>query len=207
MTSRRGRGRGGQGGHEPRRRIRVRELQVLEQLVAGRTQHQIAATLGISQPAVSKMQRRIEERLLADRAHQIDRQRARQTLQLTYLYGQALNAWHASQQDSLRKRQRKSDGGDRGATTFAEMVSENRHGDPRYLAEARAALKDLRAVWGFDAVPSVTLASVNTYNHLTDEALDAELARYTRLLDAHAAAAPAQPPVSSPPSEDPYESR
>ena len=35
--------------------------------------------------------------------------------------------------------------------TVAEIVSENRHGDPRYLDEARKALADLRTLWGVDA--------------------------------------------------------
>ena len=143
----RGRAHGGQGGAEPRRRIRLREIQVLDQVLMGRTQHQIAATLGITQPAVSKIVRRIEERLLADVTYKADRQRARQTLQLGYLYGEAMNAWQASKQDDVRRRQRKTDsGGGAGATIIAEMVAENQHGDPRYLEVARKVLGDLRAL-------------------------------------------------------------
>ena len=45
--SRRRRGRGGQGGHDPRARIRTRELRVMELTVVGWSQHQIAADLGV----------------------------------------------------------------------------------------------------------------------------------------------------------------
>jgi len=39
-TSPRGRrGRGGQGGHEPRARLRLREIRVMEMILEGRTQH------------------------------------------------------------------------------------------------------------------------------------------------------------------------
>jgi DNA-binding CsgD family transcriptional regulator len=185
VTGRRSRrSRGGKGGAEPRQQVRAREIQVLEYLQAGCSQHQIAAALSISQPAVSKIVRRIEERLLADLAYRTERQRARQTLQLEAIFRTAMRAWEASQQDSLRKRQRKSENGagDHGVTV-AELVSENRHGDPRYLAEARAALKDLRGVWGVDAPERVTIGALMPFATMSDEALEAELSRQTRLLD------------------------
>src|SRR5258706_15191064 len=103
------RGRGGQQGHEPRRRLRLRELQVLDQMLAGKTQHQTANLLGISQPGVSKILRRIEERLLADFEIKIELQRARQTLRLEHVYGESMSAWQTSKQEALRRRQRKTD--------------------------------------------------------------------------------------------------
>ena len=63
---RRRRGRGGQGGHEPRARIRTRELRAMELTVLGWSQPQIAADLGVSQAAVSKLLKRIETRLLRE---------------------------------------------------------------------------------------------------------------------------------------------
>jgi hypothetical protein len=176
----RGRAHGGQGGAEPRRRIRLRELQVLEQHLAGRSQHQIATALQISQPAVSKILRRIEDRLLADVAYKFERQRARQTLQLEFILREALQAWRASQQDHQRRRQRRSDGGTGEAMSMAELVSENRHGDPRYLDEARKAMGDLRTLWGL-AEPE--RLAVTAHSAMTDAALEAEIVRQARLLD------------------------
>src|SRR5437773_6625048 len=136
----RGRARGGKGGREPRSRVRLREIQVIDQMLEGRTQHQIAASIGTSQAAVSKILRRVEERLLADVAWKVDRQRARHTVRLEFIYAEAIRSWHASKEETLRRRQRKTEGGDGGgAATIAEIVSENRHGDPRYLDEARKA--------------------------------------------------------------------
>ena len=63
-TPRRRRGRGGKGGHEPRARIRTRELRAMELTVLGWSQHQIAADLGVSQAAVSKILARVELRVL-----------------------------------------------------------------------------------------------------------------------------------------------
>jgi DNA-binding CsgD family transcriptional regulator len=185
----RGRARGGKHGAEPRSRIRLREIQVMDLMLEGRTQHQIAAAVGISQPAVSKILRRVEERLLADLAWKIERQRARHTVRLEFIYGEAIRAWQASKQEALRRRQRKTDGGENGEATVAEIVSENRHGDPRYLDEARKALSDLRNLWGVDAPERVSIEARTPYASMTDAALEAELERQTRLLklpDAHA---------------------
>jgi DNA-binding transcriptional ArsR family regulator len=187
----RGRGRrGGKGGHEPRGRVRLREIQVLDQMVEGRTQHQIAAALGLSQPAVSKILRRLEDRLLADLALKIERQRARHTVRLEFLYGEAIRAWHASKQETLRRRQRKTDGvSGGGSATIAEIVSENRHGDARYLGEARSALADLRALWGVDEPERMSIEAVVPYASMSDAALEVEVARQAQLLGHPAAAA------------------
>jgi hypothetical protein len=157
-------------------------VQVLEHILEGRTQHQIADALGISQPAVSKIVRRVEERLLADLAYKVDRQRARHTLRLEFIYQQAVHAWQCSKQELLRRRQRKTDGGSGDGTTVAELMSENRFGDPRYLDEARKALADSRKLWGMDAPERMSIEASTPFASMTDEALEAAVARQTRLL-------------------------
>jgi hypothetical protein len=187
------RGRGGQGGHEPRARIRTRELRTLELTTLGWSQHQIAADLGISQAAVSKILKRIELRLLREMAETVDRQKARHTYRLEHLFAEAMKAWTASQADTTRRRQRKThdDGGGSGEQMVAEIVVENQHGDPRYLDEARKALADLRKLWGLDAPQRMDLrATRNPYDHMTEEDLRAELARQTPLLESGEPTAP-----------------
>jgi len=183
---RRSAGRGGKGGYEPPTRVKLREAQVLERLLEGQTQQQIATAEGISQAAVSKIARRIEERLLADVAYKVERQRARQTMRLEFVYQQAIRAWQDSKQDVQRRRQRKTDRGDGDGVTTAEVMSENRHGDPRYLDEARKALTDLRKVWGVDAPERVSIDTSVHYASMTDEALEAELVRHVQLLQPRA---------------------
>jgi hypothetical protein len=155
----------------------------MEQILEGRTQHQIAESLDISQPAVSKIVRRMEERLLADVAFKVERQRARHTLRLEHLYAEAMRAWGQSQQDTTRRRQRKSDGGGTGGGTFAELVSENRNGDPRYLYEARMALTDERRVWGVDAPERLAVQASMPFSSLSDTALQAEIEKQNLLLE------------------------
>ena len=185
------RGRGGRGGHEPRARIRTREARALELATLGWSQHQIAADLGITQAAVSKLLKRVELRLLRELADQVERLKVRQTLRLERLYAEALHAWEASKADTTRRRQRQTQGqaGSR-AGTLAELVVENQHGDPRYLDEARKALADHRKVWGLEAPQQFDVrTSRNPYAGMTEEALREALARQTALIGEAAPAA------------------
>ena len=156
----------------------------MELAVLGWPQHQIAAEIGISQVAVSKILKRVEVRLLRELAATVERQKARQTLRLEHVVTEAFRAWDQSKADTTRRRQRKTLGEHAGAgATVAEIVVENQHGDPRYLDEARKALADLRKLWGLDAPQKVDLrASRNPYDGLTEDALRDELARQARLL-------------------------
>jgi predicted transcriptional regulator len=177
------RGRGGQRGHEPRARIRTRELRTMELSVLGWSQHHIAEDLGISQAAVSKLLKRIETRLFGELAETVGRQKARHALRLEHLFAEAMRSWNESKADSTRRRQRKTQSGQGTDATVAEIVVENQHGDPRYLDEARKALADHRKLWGLDAPQKVDLrASRDPYADMTEDALRAELARQTQLL-------------------------
>ena len=120
------RGRGGQGGHEPRARIRTRERRVMELTVLGWSQHQVAADLGISQAAVSKILARVETRVLRELTAIVERQKVRHSLRLQHLFAEAMRAWEESKEDTTRRRQRKTNGGAVGAGgTIAEIVVDN----------------------------------------------------------------------------------
>ena len=177
--------RGGRGGTEPRARIRAREGRAMELATQGWSQHRIATELQISQPAVSKLLRRVEDRILRELTAGVERQKARHTLRLEHLYAEALRAWEQSKQDATRRRQRKTVGRAGGATgaTVAELVVEEQHGDPRYLEEGRKALADLRKLWGLDAPHKVDVrATRNPYDDLSEDALREALARQATLL-------------------------
>jgi transcriptional regulator with XRE-family HTH domain len=158
----------------------------MELTVLGWSQHQIAADLGVSQAAVSKILNRVELRVLRELTARVERQKARQTLRLEHIFAEAIRAWDQSKADTTRRRQRKSEGGPGGAgATVAEIVVENQHGDPRYLEEARKALADHRKLWGLDAPQKIDMrARRNLYDGMTEDALRDELAKQTRLLAA-----------------------
>ena len=184
--------RGGQGGAEPRGRIRLREAQVLELAHQGHRQRQIAATLGISQAAVSKILTRVDERALRDLTAAVARQKAAQTRVLDHLQAEALQAWEHSKAETTRRRQRQSHAGGRGpGTSVAEITVENRHGDPRYLEVVLRTLADRRKLWGLDAPQQVEVqATRNPYADLDEATLRDALADQQRLLKPAASDSP-----------------
>ena len=178
-------GRGGQGGREPRATVQARALRVLERSVAGLSQREIAAEEGMSQSAVSKILSRLEQRALEELVDRVERQKARQTLRLDYLYRESLRAWEASKADATRRVQKKTEPGSVGApsATVAQFVVETQHGDPRYLEVARKVLADQRRVWGLDAPQKLDVrATEGPFDAMSDEALAEVLARQRQLL-------------------------
>ena len=171
----RGRGRGGQQGYEPPSQIRARELRVMGLAAQGWSQREIAADVGISQPAVCKILHRVEARVIGELTATVERQKVRQTLRLEHLYTEAVRAWEASKGEITRRRQRKvTDGSPGEGTTVVEVTVENRYGDPRFLDLGRRVLADLRALWGLDAPQKVDLrATRNPYEDLSEDELDA----------------------------------
>jgi hypothetical protein len=191
-------GRGGKGGSEPAARVRLRALKVFELYLEGHSQVAIAQALHLSQPGVSKILQRIEERLWEDLRWRADRMKARQSLQLEHLYAQAVRAWKASQLEGVRRRQRKTHGRESGAeTTVAELVSESRHGDPRFLDEARRVLADLRTLHGLNAPDRLAVDPAARFADLSDAALNAELTRQQALLAEWDPSGRPQPPSHS----------
>ena len=185
------RGRGGQQGHEQRTRIRTRELRAVELTTQGWSQPEIAAELGVSQAAVSKILQRADARALRDLTAVVAQQKARQTVHLQYVCRESIRAWELSKADTTRRRQRKTQSGGSGpGATVAEIVVETQHGDPRYLQVARIALADLRKLWGLDAPLHVDLRTQSPYDDMTQEALEAEIARQARLLEGRGPATP-----------------
>ena len=149
-------------------------MRALELSIQGWTQAQIAADLHVSQPGVSKLLGRVEQRVLQELNTVVGRQKARQTLRLEHLYNEAMRAWDRSKADTTRRRQRKTQGGANGDATMAELVVEDEHGDPRYLEQARRALTDMTKLWGLDAPQKIDIQpspSSDSLRGLTNEEL------------------------------------
>jgi DNA-binding CsgD family transcriptional regulator len=180
------RGRGGRGGHEPRLRIRSREIRATELSAQGWSQNQIAVELHISQPAVSKILQRVEEAWRVERVTAIDRMRARHSMRLNHMVNEAMRAWEQSKADRTRKRQRKTQrNSGQGDATVAELVVENEHGDPRYLEQARKALADERKIWGLDAPEAIAVRVAppeRSFEHATDEQLQERIVQLVAVM-------------------------
>ena len=115
----------------------------------------------ITQQGVSAMLIRVEARALKEMAERVGGLKAKQTQALWHIYQEAMDAWRRSQQ-SAKSVTKHLDGGavppagesGRPALGGGERVTtqiRDQDGDPRFLDQARAALADLRKIWGLDA--------------------------------------------------------
>ena len=75
QTRKKGKPHGGKGGAEPRITVQRREHEVLERRGQGQSQHEIAKALGISQPAVAKILRRLGARWARENTALLDQHR------------------------------------------------------------------------------------------------------------------------------------
>lgn len=178
-----GRGaRGGKGGVEPRLRIRAREQRTLDLHLSGHSQHEIARELDVSQAAVSKILKRIEGRFANEIAASFKHLRARQLFRLEHLYAESLKAWRRSvTTDNVRRRQRKTEAAT-GGGQLVELVSENSHGDARYLDVARRILADQREVLGLNAPTTLAVDLTASLRNLSQAELTARLTKQETLL-------------------------
>ena len=108
-------------------------MRAYELSIQGKSQTEIAAELKISQPAVSKLLRRVEDRFAAEMAANRRRLCVRCIAQLQHVCAEAMQAFERSKAPTNQRRQRKIRGTDAGESTIAELVTEERCGDPRYL--------------------------------------------------------------------------
>jgi hypothetical protein len=125
--------------------VREREVKAWALRQRGWTEARIAAEIGVSQMGVSKILARLERRAYAQLSKRIARSKARQTLQLEHLLDEAVQAWERSKQPSSTVKKTRGAGCSRTEKTIKENV-----GDPAFLAQARAILAQLGAIWGME---------------------------------------------------------
>jgi DNA-binding MarR family transcriptional regulator len=115
------------------------------------THERIAKELGVERSTVTKMLQRIGKRYSEKLEAEVKRIRAEHTLQLEHMADEAMQAWSASKQPAKDAKRRKT--ASRGEVEESRVQTQN--ADPRFLAEARAALADIRDIWGADAPTKV----------------------------------------------------
>ena len=176
--------RGGKGGAEPRSVIRRREHQVLTLTEQGWRQEAIADHLGITQAAVSKILRRVDERALRVVADQVAYRKMRGARHLEYLSREGRRGWEQSKQGRVRRRQTKGARAD-GTPVVTQDVVIDEHPDPRMLDQARKAEEALADLFGLtgstssagrsDPRPQTDLPPLLQLSDDTLERIDAEL--------------------------------
>jgi predicted transcriptional regulator len=115
----------------------------------GMTLETIAVQLGVTASAVSRSLAKVDARANEKLATIRMSQKHAQLSQLLWQYEEYCKAWEKSKEDYQRAT-RKSTA--EGATDVLEGYE--RSGDPRYLAEARQCLRDIRSLLGLDIMAS-----------------------------------------------------
>ena len=164
--------------------IRRREQQVLTLTEQDWRQEAIADHLGITQAAVSKILRRVDERALRVVADQVAYRKMRGTRHLEYLSREGRRGWEQSKQGRVRRRQTKGVRAD-GTPVVTQDVVIDEHPDPRMLDQARKAeeaLADLHGLTGStssagrsDPRPQTDLPPLLQLSDETLERIDADL--------------------------------
>lgn len=121
------------------------------------SQARIAEELGVSQQAVSKMLARAGKKLAGEFKNRAEAIKAEQTMMLEEMIHEAKLEWERSK-NPIEKTSTKSgmarldkDGCIHDLPNEVTATIEHRLADPRYMAEIRGALSDIRKIWGVEA--------------------------------------------------------
>jgi DNA-binding Lrp family transcriptional regulator len=148
---------GDKSNHSKGPRRLILEQQAWGLAARGLSQEVIAAKLGVSQPTVSRMLARAEDRAIKAADAYVKGVKVRQTAILEAVVCEALQAWEKSKRDGRKRKVRSTtirapNGEGRIEIPADEVTREvsRRDGNPAFLSEVRAALADIREVWGLD---------------------------------------------------------
>jgi DNA-binding CsgD family transcriptional regulator len=100
--------------------------------LAGKTQREIAETLGLSQAMISYDLTVIQERWQAARNRELDDVRATELARLAFIFREAMAAWEQSKRDSVTTMIGES---------RTQTIIRNRDGNPRFLLAAMEAIQ------------------------------------------------------------------
>lgn len=145
-----------------RQQTAAREEQVWKLKLQGRTEREIALTVGLTQSGVHQIVQRVEQRVLADVKATVLRIKGRQHARLEYIFAEAMAGYERSQRTAEREVQeaksgpasRRDDGTvvpGQSAGSKIQRVKEGRDGDPVWLNTALSAHDRMCKLWGLDA--------------------------------------------------------
>jgi transcriptional regulator with XRE-family HTH domain len=145
--------RGGKGGVEPRAVIDAREERAWALRVDyGKSHREIAAELGVSQPAVTKLLRRVSDRYAKDQTDVPRRWCALLVARHERLYRRSVEGYEQSQTEETRRRQRQTTPANgSGGASVVEVEGRSRVGDPGFLEQAGRALERIARLLGLEA--------------------------------------------------------
>lgn len=155
---------------------REEERQIWAFRQRGWTQARIADELKLHVSTICRVLAKLSDRYLKEVLEDVGRVKVQQTLMLEHIVSESLDAWERSKEPARRATLKKGAGeGNQNAET---QSVEEQIGDTVFLDSARAALADMRKIWGADAPVKTSSevdlrARVTPMSELSDDELDA----------------------------------
>lgn len=136
-----------------------KQLEMFYAICQGKTYREVAAEHGVkSHTNIIEIVRRVKNWLIPQWADDIRGIKAQQTQSLLHIFGEAMKAWEKSKEQAVTVRRKgvslESDTKAGAISLPAVETTETtvwQCGDPRFLSEARAALREIREIWGANA--------------------------------------------------------
>lgn len=159
-----------------------RQLQIYAELHRGDvTQTDVGRKFGTTQKNVSVIKRRVEKWLVPQYVDSIREMRVEHTQRLMHIYAEAMKAWEASKQPAVEVTESESD--TRGGVQTRKTTEQV--GNPAFLSQARAAMNEIREMWGANAPIEVRhSAEVRVAGMSLDQAIMQKQNQLTMLRDA-----------------------
>lgn len=165
------------------------ELELVRELNRGRSMTEVAKAYGLSWSTVRTINNKVTDHIRREYLGDIVRMKVEHSEKLSDLYRESRKAWEDSQKPTMKTQTKPGKVPD-GATleecldlpeevTVTETTTS---GDPRFLAESRTALADIRKIWGADAPLRVELAGELRVAGKSQEEADAELVKHVQSL-------------------------
>jgi predicted transcriptional regulator len=147
---------------------------IMDMIIRGKPETEIAVVIGISQQAVSNEVRKIENEWRETRFDSLDMYKQKELQHLYFLFQEAINGWERSLKESEKKRQRVTKSGIGESATLpvqaqSEVTKEMRMGDPRFLQVAKSIREDIRSLLGI-VKPAEESETANTIPKSPNEA-------------------------------------
>lgn len=124
----------------------ARQLEIYHAYVSGGTVRSVAATFGMARSSAHLLVSKVNAWLVPQWMSDIRDLKTEHAERLMEVYREAMAGWERSKVPAVTRR---AGVGPQGAVDVTTTAGQT--GDPRYLAEARAALREIRDIWGANA--------------------------------------------------------
>lgn len=130
-----------------------RDMEIYSHVCDGNTTRDTAAKFSLTSGRITQICQRIDQWVYGQHAARVKEIKSNHTTRLMHLYQEAMTAWEKSKLDAEVLTVETS-----GEDTKKRIQRHGQAGDPRFLAEARDALFQIREIWGANEPEKVQLS-------------------------------------------------